>query len=155
MIRIDDDDDGSVINFGKVDDAKWWCAACGEALSEKPGGYADEFDRLACGAYDPDEDPDVDDGETAPDLGEGPHRPQRVPLSWANGATLRVDPDDDSVTVTISIGDPCGAFAFSVRRVPESAPDNAGRLVMHTPHPLEPGLHVGLTEGHAGMYWVG
>lgn len=156
MICIDDDDDASVIAFDNADDdTEWRCAACGEGLSEEPDGYADESGKLVCGVYDPDEDPDVDDIETAPDVGEGPHRPHRVPLSWANGASIRTQPDEDSITVTISIGDPRGAFAFTVRRIPESAPENGGRLVMHTPYPGQPTPHVGLTPGHAGTYWIG
>ena len=72
MICIDDDNDASVIAFDNAgDETEWRCAAYGEGLSEEPGGYANESGKLVCGAYDPDDDPDVDDVETAPDLGEG------------------------------------------------------------------------------------
>lgn len=155
MISTDYDDDASVISFENADDTEWRCAFCSEPLSDDVDGYLDESGSAVCDSYDPYEDPEVDDVETAPDFREGPHCPQRIPLAWANGATIHTNPDEDSITVTISVGDPRGAFAFSVRRVPDDAPTNAGRLVMHTPYPGEPMPHVGLTTDHAGTYWVG
>jgi hypothetical protein len=155
MISTDFDDDSSVITFESADDTEWRCQACGEGLSEEPDGYADESGSLVCDAYDQYEDPEIDDVESAPDFREGPHRAQRVPLSWANSAAIHTDPGEDSITVTISVGDPRGAFAFTVRRIPDDAPDNGGRLIMHTPYPGEPMQHAALTEGHTGTYWVG
>lgn len=147
------DDDSSVISFENAENSAWRCTACGDALSEEVDGYADETGSLTCRAYDPDDDPDHD-GDTGPDDGKGPHHPQRVPLSWANGTAIRTDPDEDSITVTISIGDPRGAFAFTVRRIPDGAETNAGRLILHTPYPGEPMPHRELIEDHAGTYWV-
>ncbi|WP_020496974.1 hypothetical protein [Sciscionella marina] len=154
MISTDFDDDSSMITFENAEDSAWRCAACGEALSEEVDGYADESGSLVCDAYDPYDDPETDDIETAPDFREGPHRVERVPLAWANGATIRTDPDEDSITVTVSVGDPRGAFAFTVRRIPDDAPTNGGRLIMHTPYPGEPMPHRDLIEDHAGTYWV-
>ncbi|MBQ0926682.1 hypothetical protein KBO27_22265 [Saccharopolyspora endophytica] len=155
MISTDHDDtDSSVITFENADDTEWRCQACGEPLTEETDGYTDESGSLICDAYDPYEDPEIDDAESAPDFREGPHRPQRVALSWANGATIHTDPGEDSITVTISVGDPRGAFAFTVRRVPDDAMDNGGRLIMHTPYPGEPLPHVELTTAHTGTYWV-
>lgn len=155
MISTDYDDDSSVIRFENAEDTEWRCQACGESLSEEPDGYADESGSLICPAYDPYEDPDIDDVESAPEFHEGPHRPQRVPLSWANSAAIHTDPDEDSITVTVSVGDPRGAFAITVRRIPDDAPDNGGRLIMHTPYPGEPLPHAELTTAHTGTYWVG
>ncbi|GAA5120980.1 hypothetical protein [Haloechinothrix salitolerans] len=155
MISTDFDDDSSVITFENGDDTEWRCAACGESLTEDTGGYADESDSLVCDAYDPYDDPTIDDIESAPDFREGPHHPQRVPLSWANSAAIHTDPDEDSITVTMSVGDPRGAFAFTLRRVPDHAVTNAGRLIMHTPYPGEALPHADLTEAHTGTYWVG
>ncbi|WP_243793803.1 hypothetical protein [Saccharopolyspora gloriosae] len=156
MLSAEYDDDSSVITFENAEDTAWRCQACGQALSEEPDGYADECGSLRCEAYNPYEDPsEIDDVDSAPGSGEGPHRPQRVPLAWSHGATIHTDPDEDSITVMINVGDPRGAFAFSVRRVPDDAPTNAGRLVMHTPYPGEPMPHAALTTDHAGTYWVG
>ncbi|WP_338596925.1 hypothetical protein [Saccharopolyspora sp. SCSIO 74807] len=153
MVSTDYDGDSSVITFDNAEDTEWRCETCGEALYEDACGYTDESGSAVCTAYIPDADSD-DDG-TEPETGEGPHRPQRVTLWWANGATIRTEPDEDSITVTISVGDPRGAFAFTVRRIPDDAPANGGRLIMHTPYPGEPLPHAELTTDHTGTYWVG
>ena len=150
-----DEEDSPVITFENAEDTEWRCAACGDPLSEEVEGYIDESGGLVCAAYDPFEDPDVDDPESAPEVDEGPHRAQRVSLSWCNGARIHTDTREDSVTVTISVGDPRGAFTFTVRRIPDDAETNGGRLLMHTPHPGESLPHAQLTPHHAGTYWVG
>ncbi|GGM80899.1 hypothetical protein GCM10012275_59410 [Longimycelium tulufanense] len=155
MISTDVDNDSSIITVENADDTMWQCAACGGALSEEPDGYADESGSQICDAYDPYDDPEVDDIDTAPDFREGPHRAERVPLSWANSAAIHTDPAEDSITVTVSVGDPRGAFAFTLRRIPDDAPTNGGRLIMHTPYPGQPLPHADLTEDHTGTYWVG
>lgn len=154
MVSTDYDGDSSVITFDNAEEAEWRCAACGEDLYEDACGYIGESGSALCTAYEPDAESAADD-DTEPDADEGPHRPQRVPLSWTNGATIRTEPDEDSITVTISVGDPRGAFAFTVRRIPDDASNNGGRLIMHTPYPGEPLPHVDLTADHAGTYWVG
>ena len=150
-----DEEDSSVVTLENADGTELRCAACGEPLSEAPEGYVDDSGGLVCAAYDPFEDPDVDDVESAPEVGEAPHRAQRVPLSWCNGAGIHTDTREDSVTVTISVGDPRGAFIFTVRRIPDDAETNGGRLLMHTPHPGQSLPHAELTPDHAGTYWVG
>lgn len=77
------------------------------------------------------------------------------PLAWCNSATINVDPSEDEVTVTISTGDPRGAFVMSIRRVPAgSESEYAGRLVMDLPH--APGRHEKLTPITGdGSYLVG
>ncbi|QGK70302.1 hypothetical protein GIY23_12895 [Allosaccharopolyspora coralli] len=154
MITTQDfDDDSTALRFENADDTAWRCTACGARLIEDGDGVADESGRVECVAYDPDDDPDHD-GDTGPEAGEGPHRAERVALSWANSAAIHTDPGEDSITVTISVGDPRGALAFSVRRIPDDADTNAGRLILHTPYPGEPMPHVDLTEDHTGTYWV-
>jgi hypothetical protein len=74
---------------------------------------------------------------------------ERAPLGWCNSATIHLDREEDSVTVLISVGDPRGAFAFTVRRLQD------GRLIMHTPYPGESMPHLGLTEIRPGTYEVG
>ncbi|MFD8493365.1 hypothetical protein [Amycolatopsis sp. NPDC059657] len=67
-----------------------------------------------------------------------------------------VDEDEDSVTLAISVGDPRGAFTFTVRRVPDDVDGPlAGRLIMHTPYPTEPLPHEHLTPLHPGTHLIG
>lgn len=44
------------------------------------------------------------------------HVAEPMPLSWCNSAAIRLDEGRDTVTVTISVGDPRGAFAMRVER---------------------------------------
>ena len=77
------------------------------------------------------------------------------PLSWLNSASIRLNPDDDSVDLCISTGDPRGAFVMRIRRVPLDAPNNAGRLVMVTPYPGESLPHDDLHPINPGTYMIG
>lgn len=106
---------------------------------------------------DPDGSADHGDPDGGrPGYGKGPHVPERVPLSWVNSAAIDADDKDDSVTVSISVGDPRGAFTFTVRRIPDDAEsDLAGRLLMHLPYPGHPLPHEPLTEHHPGIYLIG
>src|SRR5262249_39058457 len=63
---------------------------------------------------------------------------ERAPLGWVNSATIHLDREDDAVHVLISVGDPRGAFAMTVRRLQD------GRLVMHVPYPGEGMSHMPL-----------
>lgn len=81
------------------------------------------------------------------------HALESLPLTWANNAGIRLDDDEDSVTVSISVGDPRGAFTFTVRRVPEG--EYAGMLMMHLPHEGEPMPHAKITEIHPGTFVIG
>lgn len=83
------------------------------------------------------------------------HVPVPSPLSWWNSSAIDVDPNDNSVTVTISVGDPRGAFVFTVRQVEPD--DGAPYLIMHTPYPGQGWAHMPLTYLHgseAGAYRV-
>jgi hypothetical protein len=129
----------------------WRCRACGEDLTETADGYEADPAGPVCWAYEP-----ADDTESGPDYGEGPHDPERIPLSWCNRAGIRVDEAADSVTVSLSVGDPRGAFTFTLTRVPDDgAGDLAGRIVLHTPYPDEPCPHMPLTPVRPGTYLVG
>lgn len=77
------------------------------------------------------------------------------PLSWANSAAVTLDPDEDSITVSISTGDPRGAFTMTIRRIPDDAPTNAGALVMGVPYPGDPMPHEDLHPIRPGAYMVG
>ncbi|MFE9748244.1 hypothetical protein ACFYOT_25340 [Saccharothrix saharensis] len=123
------------------------CSACDEPLTATTAGYVDQSGDPECRLYDPDE-------EDGPDI--GPHTVERVPLAWVNSAGISVNEAEDAVTVSISVGDPRGAFCFQVRRIPDDAPgDLAGRLVLHVPYPDESTPHQRLTALHAGTYVIG
>ena len=83
------------------------------------------------------------------------HEPQPAPLGWCNNAEIRTNEAEDSVTVAISVGDPRGAFCFTVRRLPAGAGELAGRLLLHLPYPGEPSPHVALIERGPGAYLIG
>lgn len=155
MLASDIEDETSSVALENANGTEWRCAACDAELSEDVDGYTDETGSQICDAYDPDEDPDIRDGESAPDIGEGPHWPERIPLSWTNSAGIHTDPDEDSITLTVSVGDPRGAFAFTVRRVPDDTDMHAGRLMLHVPSPEDITPHAGLTPVHPGTYRVG
>lgn len=87
--------------------------------------------------------------EECPELDEGNHRIEDAPLSWLNHAGVSFDESEDSVTVSISVGDPRGAFAFTVRRTPD------GKLIMHTPYPGEGRPHVETRELQPGTLAIG
>lgn len=107
------------------------CTGCGDLIEEYADGWRGE-----------------DDGETVcPDLGT--HNPGRIPLSWCNSAGIHPEPDGDSITVTLSVADPRGAFCMSIRRTED------GRLLLHVPHPDEGWLHAPLAPVHPGTYAVG
>jgi hypothetical protein len=125
------------------------CRACGEELAESFTGSETESGDTLCSAFEPATDTD-------PDYGEGPHDPERMPLSWCNSAALHADESEDSVTVSISVGDPRGAFTFTIRRVPDDADtDLAGHLIMHTPYAAQPTPHMDLTPLRHGTHVVG
>jgi hypothetical protein len=127
------------------------CLACGDDLAEEPDRFTGEITGEQCPDYDHDtEDHDGD----APD--HGPHTPEVVALSWCNSARISLDPDEDAVTVSVSVGSPLGAFCFTVRRVPDDACGAlAGALIVHMPYPGESSPHEPLTQIHPGTFLIG
>lgn len=90
------------------------------------------------------------------DGGQGPHDWHRRTLAFANSAGIDVNESDDSVTVSISVGDPRGAFTMTVRRIPDSADGElAGKLILHVPHGSMPMSHMPLKQLHEGTYVIG
>lgn len=73
----------------------------------------------------------------------------RGALAWLNSARITTDPDEDSVTAVISIGDPRGGFGFTIRRNPST-----GEILLHMPHPSETWAHMQIEALHPGTYRV-
>lgn len=85
----------------------------------------------------------------------GPHVKPTGPSTWLNSAQIHLSDQEDSVTVSISVGDPRGGFSFTVRRIPaDSGAEHAGQLIMHLPYPNEPLPHMTLTPLHTGTYLI-
>nr|WP_042178998.1 hypothetical protein [Kibdelosporangium sp. MJ126-NF4] len=125
------------------------CRACGEELTETADGLCTDSGEYLCPDYDPSLGPDSD-------CTDGPHDAERVPLSWCNSATLSTDQTDDAVTVSISVGDPRGAFTFTIRRVPDHVDGPlAGQLIMHVPYEDMTSPHMPLTQLHDGTCVIG
>ncbi len=140
-------DEDSTIELTFATDTEFRYAACGADLVETPGGFDDDNGDRNCSAYLPD-GPDAD--------GTGPHEPERVSLSWCNSASIRTDETDDAITLSLSTGDPRGAFTVTVRRVPDDANSPlAGRLLLHVPYPGEPMPHEPLHPLHPGTFVIG
>ncbi|MFI9389214.1 hypothetical protein [Kutzneria sp. NPDC052558] len=135
------DDEADIALTFAPNDASHRCVLCGEDLLETVDGYASDTTGLDCPAADGDDQA---------------HQPERVPLSWANSAAILANDEQDSLTLSVSVGDPRGAFCFTVRRIPDDAEgDLAGRLVIHMPYPGETLPHREITELHPGTFVVG
>lgn len=74
--------------------------------------------------------------------------PSEGPLAWCNSAAIHVDGERDTVTVSVSVGDPRGAFTMEVRRKPD------GTILLHLPHPGESLPHCETVELHPGTLAV-
>lgn len=88
---------------------------------------------------------------SCPDCSEAVAIPAPDPADWLNSARITIDPEDNAVHCIVSVADPRGGFALTVRQLGD------GRLVMHTPHPSESLLHDQLTPrpGNVGVYGIG
>lgn len=129
------------------------CKHCHEAIQhDEAGWFGGEHSGLYC---------EYSDDEAGP--GDQQHEPEDGPGSWCNSASIVVDDDENSVTCSISVGDPRGGFTFQVRKVPTlyngdgsvANPEYAGKLLLHLPHPGEGLPHMALTFDHEGTYVIG
>lgn len=145
----DDTPESVTLEFDATDGPTHRCRNCSEELTDTGEGYQTTDGDTECTSFESTDDTDPDDGQ-------GPHNPERIPLSWCTSAAIHADESEDSVTVSLSVGDPRGAFTFTIRRVPDDATsDLAGHLIMHTPYPSQPSPHLDLTPLHDGTYVVG
>lgn len=93
--------------------------------------------------------PDKIDCDTCDGSGEIEiHDWETIPLHWANSASIHARPDRDEIQVTISVGDPRGAFVMTVERRDDG-------LYLSVPHAGMGMSHMPLTERSAGWFKVG
>lgn len=105
------------------------CQHCGEAIEDEGGEiyihtesgepWCDETDWLQAVS----EADDAEEGESADpaDYYESTFaEPVTGPATWCNSAAISVSEEEDSVSVLISVGDPRGAFAMTVRKINRS-----------------------------------
>ena len=71
-----------------------------------------------------------------------------MPLGWLNSASIVTDANDDAVRFFVSVGDPRGAFQFTVRRMPD------GDLLIQTPTTGDSFLHRPLRELFPGTLQI-
>ena len=71
-----------------------------------------------------------------------------MPLGWLNSASIVTDADDDAVRFFVSVGDPRGAFQFTVRRMP------SGELLIQPPTTGDSFLHRPLRELFPGTLQI-
>lgn len=116
---------------------EYWCLQCGYEVTRES-----EDDFWSADSGEPDACPDNDGSPHEVDTSDGTHTSR-----WLNSA--RVWLDGSEVHASISVGDPRGAFVFTVRMLDD------GTLLMHVPHPGGTMLHQPLTELHPGTYKIG
>ncbi|WP_106586004.1 hypothetical protein [Murinocardiopsis flavida] len=144
----DDETESAALDFNPDSGPTHRCRACGDELTRTMTGWVTDDGDGACLLFEPDDDTGHEQ--------TGPHDPAPIPFAWCNSAAITTEESDDAVTVALSVGDPRGAFCFTVTRIPDDAEsDLAGCLLLHTPHPGEPAPHAALTELHPGTYVVG
>lgn len=136
--QLFEDFEGVQVAFPAQDGLGTTCCNCGDPIDQNAQGLWVSIE---------DDDEDVRCEATGFD---GPHEPATGPGSWCNSASVRVDEDENSVTVAISVGDPRGAFTMTVRRRPDT-----GQLVLHVPHEGMTWAHMPLTRLHEGTFLVG
>ena len=104
------------VSFPAEDGGDPVCKHCGETIFQ-----LDSAPAWASAGWATDEsgDPEADFACSSRDEDE-PHEPDNGPGSWCNSASVSVDESSNEVTVTISVGDPRGAFAMTVRKVDRS-----------------------------------
>lgn len=138
-----------LVEFDTDNEETHRCRACGEPLTQEGDTFTGGREGVQCLENVLDE-PDAEGNDY------GPHDPEPIALTWVNSAGIHLNEGDDSVTVTISVGDLRGAFAFTVRRIPADADSElAGRLIMHMPYPGEGSPHMATKELHPGTLLIG
>lgn len=160
--------DGPMVHVslpGEEGTAEYRCTECSETTGDEPVTYADgdtiplsdQCHGVECEACDgvgqiwPEGTTDFHGTESTDcavckSTGNGAHAWEPEPHGWANSA--RIDASDTyRITVTISVGDPRGAFAMSVERTPD------GELTLSLPDPSDSMPHMGLVPLNGRGYF--
>lgn len=127
----------------------FYCTECGETReddSEPRNARCNASECQTCSGYG-----EVDGAECSTCEGDslGAHAWQAERHSWLNHAGIAVDESDNSVTFSLSISDPRGAFTFNVWQADD------GRILLSVPTPGEPGLHAPLKDLGFGKFQIG
>lgn len=123
------------------------CANCGEESDDQMDDPCDGSGEIKdCPEHIVDKDGDCEscDGSGEIEI----HEWETIPLHWANSASIHARPDRDEIQVTISVGDPRGAFVMTVERRDDG-------LYLSVPHAGMGMSHMPLTERSAGWFKVG
>lgn len=125
------------VSFPAEDSAGDFCRHCGEMIEEEDGVWT-HVDTVATWC-------DGQRGEVSKIYAE----PDRSPGMWCNSAAITVDEEENSVTVSISLGDPRGAFTMTARRLED------GTLVLYVPSTSDAMSHMPLIPIREGAFEVG
>ena len=148
--QISEDEYGGTFSAQSEELSGWTVEAddVSARLSNGPVENGCDVTETRC-AYCGETDPDPDDLCMSPESEDDRHSPEQwtPPLSWANSARIEADPDGDTLTVTISVGDPRGAFAMRVERMRYINDDgeDVEELRLSVPHPDDSLPHMTLT----------
>lgn len=132
------------------DQSRWRCSGCGEESHEdtpEQGECDGSGNLIDCVEHELDEDGDCEHCDGSGEIEV--HDWQELALHWVNSASIHADPSADIITVTISVGDPRGAFVMSVERMSD------GELRLSVPHATMSAPHMPLTEYGPGWFKVG
>jgi hypothetical protein len=128
------------------------CKACGARLDDMGLAFSQQVDNRGrpvlddqCKARPCDNDADGP-CEQCSDNGLLPHDPTPVPLAWCNSAEIVLDPDEDQISVRISVADPRGSVAMTIQRKHSLNSDGqmVSELRLSVPHPEDSAPHVTL-----------
>lgn len=126
--------------------AQFRCANCGEESDDQTGDPCDGSSKFQdCPEHIVDEDGDCEscDGSGEIEI----HDWESIPLHWVNSAGIHARPDRDEIQVTISVGDPRGAFVMTVER-------HNGVLYLSVPHAGMGMSHMPLGERSPGWFKI-
>lgn len=146
---IDDVDGSLMVEFDwDSERVQYRCRWCDAVFADEDAAEGDSCLEAECSkGHDCDEveEPDEEECWFAHDLVE-----EDEPLSWVNSAGIHIDEEADQVDVTVSVGDPRGAFVMRLYRAED------GKVRMEVPHPEQGFLHEPLREiNPRGVYEVG
>lgn len=145
-IQMIDDEDGTLlVQFDWEGERKQHrCRRCDMVFANEDDAELDGCAEAECMVHTGDENCD----DHACEYGGHDLVEEDEPLSWANSAGLHFNESKDQIDLSISLGDPRGAFVMSVFRLPN------GQIRMEVPHPKDGFLHLPLRQIGTAVYIV-